>query len=94
MKTASPIVSRQEVHWVPEGRKIQLPEEPYRVWTLFEQDPTKTPSLPMVPVHNDGAFLEDKIHDWRFKNGTLSYYSRLIQHSVWILVEYTTQEKP
>jgi hypothetical protein len=89
-------VVRQEVHWVPEDRKVELSgtERPFRVWTLYslgglpESKDRPPPELPITPVHNQGAFLEDHIHDWRMIGTTLSYYSRVAESNVWILVEY------
>lgn len=89
-----PKVARQEVLWVPETRLVVLTsnERPYRVWTLYGEgrdDPKRPPKLPITPVHNHGAFLEDYVHDWNIQQGNvLRYYSRAVEHSVWILVEY------
>jgi len=44
--------------------------------------------MPITPVHNQGCFLEDHIHDWRMIGTRLSYYSRVAESNVWILVEY------
>lgn len=77
-------------------------QHPYRVWTLYDLSgesrfgsPDHPPALPIVPIHNHGAFLEDYVHDWNveFKKGVghvLRYYSRVVDHSVWILCEYTS----
>lgn len=91
-----PKVVRQEVHWVPVSREINITTEPYRVWTLYgpgQDDPKVTPTLPIQPVHLHGSFLEDYVHDWNWRwtkdGGTLTYYSRVRQDSVWILLEFT-----
>lgn len=77
---------RQEIVWVPPGRKIQVLERPKRVWTLFSES---KPELPFTPIHNHNAFLEDFLHDWNMVNATtLRYYSRVALDSVWILLEY------
>jgi len=62
----------QEVHWVPGDRKVELSrtERPFRVWTLYSlgdlpESKDRPPELPITPVHNQGCFLEDHIHDWR-----------------------------
>jgi hypothetical protein len=95
-----PVVSHQEVRWVPESRLVQLsdhPTQPYRVWTLYDcgTDPNQPPSLPITPVHNRGAFLEDRIHDWMILKGNLlKYYSRVVEHSTWILIEYVSEGEP
>jgi hypothetical protein len=83
--------------WVPETRFARLPddEQPFRVWTLYGEgrdDPKAPPALPIAPTHNAGAFLEDRIHDWNVTrlDGVphLRYYSRVMPHSCWVLVEY------
>lgn len=89
-----PEVKHQEVYWIPKDRKVSITDQgkrPFRVWTLFlETDPDKKPSLPITPSHRGNAFLEDYVHDWNIERGNvLRYYSRAIQDSVWILVEYT-----
>jgi hypothetical protein len=79
----------QEVHWVPESRQLPLERRPTRVWTLFlERDPKKAPTLPIAPVVRVNAWPEDVIHDWNHRKGTLRYFSRAVESSVWILVEY------
>lgn len=92
-----PVVYRQEVHWVPESRNVVIAgtEEPYRVWTLYgpgRDDPKVPPTLPITPVHHNGSFHEDKIHDWNCRKTdqgiVLRYASRAMDHSCWILVEY------
>jgi hypothetical protein len=99
-------VVRQEVHWVPESRVLSLPVKPFRVWTLYQpvdldrsedstQDPTVTPTLPITPVHNYNAFLEDYVHDWQwYEGGKFRYYSRVARDRIWILVEYSEVVKP
>jgi hypothetical protein len=87
-------VVRQEVHWVDETRKLSLAEKPYRVWTLYlpeHSDKDITPTLPIRPLHNQNAFLEDQLHDWNWANGKLRYYSRVALDKVWILVEYAVE---
>lgn len=59
------------------------------VWTLYtETDKDKKPSLPLKPVHHQGAFLEDRIHDWNIDSkGRFKYGSRVTDEPVWVLVE-------
>jgi len=92
-KRHTPVVDRQEVHWVPKDRRVPLSEKPYRVWTLYEHDESSRPELPMTPRHNVNAFLEDQIHDWNYVQGKLVYYSRVTHSEVWILVEYETPKE-
>ncbi len=94
-------VLRQEVLWVPEDRlvpiqsDVELTGANTRIWTLFENDPNKTPSLPIVPRHNGNAFLEDYVHDWHHEKtrGCIRYASRVSTGLVWILVEHLKREK-
>lgn len=79
---------------VPKARRVPISERPGRIWTLFyEQDENKRPVLPIIPVHNRNAFLEDYVHDWNDVKGKdgqlmLDYSSRVIDRPVWILLEY------
>ena len=80
---------KQEVHWVPEGKSFPVEREPFRVWTIMgNQDPEDKPKLPISPVHLRNAFMEDKTHDWKWRQGKLRYYSRVADHSVWVLCEF------
>lgn len=97
MRTEHKVV-RQEVHWVPEAvpalRKVYIGDEmPYRVWTVYTHDQEDTPpTLPMVPQHHQGFFLEDYLHDWDVRKDDagiyLKYGSRVADGGIWILVEY------
>lgn len=81
---------RQEVHWVPTTRRVELSGKPKRVWTLVDGvgEPGFKHKLPMTPAHGNSAFLEDHIHDWVMQGNTLRYFSRVAEHTVWILVEF------
>ena len=66
----------------PEGRELA------RVWTLID-----APLLRRLgPMHNQSAFLEDRIHDYVVRDGKLHYYSRVVEkgHSVQIVLDYET----
>lgn len=70
-------------------KPFALEKQPRRVWTVlttFEQD--KPPTLPFYPVHNQTAFLEDWVHDWNWDNGKFRYYTRVMDRSCWILLEF------
>jgi hypothetical protein len=81
---------------VPKARPVPLAMCPDRVWTLFrEEDETKPPVLPLLPLHGRTGFLEDKIHDWDWRptsGGTFYFHSRIADRPVWVLLEY--KEKP
>ena len=68
---------------------VAVEEKPSRVWTLYEEtDPDREPELPIRPVHLRGAFLEDYVHDWNWKDGQMRYYTRVMPGRVWLLLEY------
>lgn len=73
----------------PKALPLSVADEPKRIWTLFQHvEKSEPPTLPFVPQHNLNAFLEDKTHDWNWKNGVLRYYSRVAGSPVWLLLEY------
>lgn len=53
-----------------------------------ELDPHHKLKLPIQPKHNVNAFMEDFLHDWRYKDGWLHYFSRVVGQGVWLLIEY------
>ncbi len=63
--------------------------KPTRVWTILDD---AKPTLPMVPVHNVNAFLEDFMHDWNWRNAKLRYSSRVTEGNNWILCEWESNE--
>ena len=81
---------RQEIHWVPTSRLVPIEGKPKRVWTLVDGigEPSFKHRLPFVPQHGHNAFLEDQNHDWIVRDGKLRYFSRVAEHTVWILVEF------
>jgi hypothetical protein len=103
-KTKTKVV-RQEVLWMTWEEIPSLPskgkfkpvplaglKEPNRVWTLYhETDFSKTPLLPINPVHNHNAFLEDWMHDWNVHGDKFFYFTRIMGRGVWVLFEYTEE---
>lgn len=117
-KSTSGVPNKQELLWLPKG--VQRPDtfaakvplvaypfdaEPKKLWTLpRETDQKKPPRLPYAPVHNQNAFLEDKLHDWKIvKKGMgiqtetslgdeivsfLDYFSRVSDGGCWVLLEF------
>ena len=86
---------RQEVFFFPHVNElgkaapsVKMKFEPKRVWTLFHDIGGVAPSLPIVPRHHGNAFLEDRIHDWNWKNGLFRYGSRVASGKVWLLLEF------
>lgn len=99
VRFGAPAEPEQGLLWMPPADLDKPPmstrilphmREPKRLWTLIRESQGATPVLPYVPVHNQNAFLEDKIHDWNFANGKLRYYSRVVNahEGVWLLLEY------
>jgi hypothetical protein len=85
---------KQEVCWVLPTKRVALENRPARVWTLILRDghdPERPPALPIVPQHLMNAFLEERMHDWTWANSELRYFSRVAEHSVWILVEFDVE---
>lgn len=90
------------VEWVPmpqliTGGKhvpVTLKKQPSRVWTVFTHtNKDEPPSLPLKPIHNHTAFLEDYVHDWNYNGSTFRYYTRVMDRSVWLLLEYDPPKK-
>ena len=87
MKDTKPV--RQEKMWLSKeafgarGTGIPVPVKPWRVWTEI-QDVV----LPTEMKHNVNGFMEDHIHDWVWRNGTLYFYSRVSDGDVNIILEW------
>lgn len=69
---------------------IQLTERQIKkVWTLYRYtDQNLPPPLPYLAVHNHNAWLEDFMHDWSIRQGQFHYGTRIMDRSVWVLIEY------
>ncbi len=91
---------KQELVWMQWVRRPELPgggvfettdlpQEPTRLWSLTGAlDRKSPPKLPIKPVHHENAFLEDRMHDWNWRAGKLRYYTRVMDRSCWVLVEF------
>lgn len=67
---------------------------PDRVWTLFDAtDEARRPTLPFEPSHGLNAILEDYVHDWNWVGDTLKFYTRAMNQSCWLLLEYFGEEE-
>lgn len=55
------------------------------------------PSTTPGPIHGEPgryvAFHEDVGHDWNMEDTVLRYFSRGVDHSVWIMCEYPAKER-
>lgn len=70
-------------------KPIVLEQRPDKIWTVYTHlEADKPPTLPLKPVHHNGFFYEDAIHDWNWSNGKLIFATRVIGQSCWILLEY------
>lgn len=45
-------------------------EEPFQVWTLLDETEFEKVGL----VHWRTAFIEDRMHDWNWRNGVLRFH--------------------
>lgn len=93
----------QEFRWVPaptfdpkrphaDRRTVtDMPNKPVHVWTLYSEPADQSNPSEFKPVHSYNAHLEDVGHDWNWRNGTLTYFSRVSspRHGVWLLIQYT-----
>ena len=63
----------------------------HRLWTLIDREKLDK----MGPIHNQSAFLEDHVHDWRVVNGKLRYYSRVaeIDKPVEVVFQFAPEAK-
>ncbi len=87
----------QSLVWAPGSPStvtIDRDDRPFRVWTVYTAtDPNTPPELPLTPVHLQGFFLEDHIHDWNFHTPRrLRYYTRVLDkdEGCWLLLEWKT----
>lgn len=68
---------------------IPLEEKPVRVATLISEADLISSGGEMV--HNQNVFLEDRIHDWDWRDGLFRYYSRVAEMAD-VLVVYELME--
>lgn len=64
--------------------KIPLPRQPVRVATLMDEDAFKRDQF---MIHNRTVFLEDRMHDWDWRDGEFRYYTRVADRAD-VLVVY------
>ena len=70
--------------WLP------LARQPVRVATLIDEaDFLKEQTL----RHNQNVFLEDRLHDWDWRDGRFSYYTRVAERAD-VLVVYALEPAP
>lgn len=72
---------------------VDLAERPARVCTLINETAFNEDHL---LVHNRTVFFEDHLHDWRWTNGRLKYYSRVatVADVVAVYEETEAQARP
>ena len=73
------------------GLKRTLVErEPVRIATIIDEEKFKDSGN--LLAHNKSVFLEDKVHDWTWKDGELRYYTRIAKDAADILVVYAVEK--
>jgi hypothetical protein len=65
-------------------KQILLTEKPIRVATLIDEQNFLDRDGEMV--HNQNVFLEDRTHDWDWRDGKFSYYTRIAEVADVLLV--------
>lgn len=85
----SPLGINAYASWIGPCKRFR-PILPHQIWTLYHYtDELTRPHLPYVATHNVNAFLEAYVHDWNDDpDGYLQYHTRILDRSVWILLEY------
>lgn len=68
--------------------KIPLARQPVRVGTLLDEGVFKQEQF---MIHNRTVFLEDRIHDWDWRDGEFRYYTRVAEKAD-VLVVYAVEE--
>lgn len=53
---------------------VALDREPIRIATLINE--ARFESTGAALIHRDTVFLEDRMHDWEYRDGRLRYYAR------------------
>ncbi|HDR9103673.1 TPA: hypothetical protein QDB04_000394 [Burkholderia vietnamiensis] len=86
-----PVAKRFEIlRNVKAGSKVPLVEKPVRVATLINEARFEESGHRMV--HHETVFLEDQHHDWSWRNGVFSYYTRVAEEAdVLVVYEVETQ---
>ena len=67
---------------------IALAEQPVRVATLIDE---KAFLADQFLVHNKTVFLEDRTHDWEWRDGLFRYYTRVAERAD-VLIIYELEE--
>jgi len=92
-------IPESAIHARHRGATFAMPRKPERVcsWLLNGEPPATVPDAEVV--HGRTVFIEDKSHDWDWRDGQFKFYSRLIptaisndeewnEKGVWILVDF------
>lgn len=57
---------------VNDGRmRVPMARKPHRVWLVLDKDDL----VAYGPRHHRNAFLEDKLHDWDWRDGQFTYHA-------------------
>ena len=68
--------------------KIPLQRQPVRVATLLDEEEFLKDKLMR---HNRTVFLEDRTHDWDWRNGNFTYYTRIAMQAD-VLIAYEVEK--
>ena len=72
-----------------DGRiKIALARQPVRVATIMDEAAF---SRDQLMIHNRTVFLEDRVHDWDWRDGQFRYYTR-VSECADVLVVYAVED--
>lgn len=71
--------------------KIPLSRQPVRVATLLDERAFKRDQF---LIHNRTVFLEDRIHDWDWRDGAFRYYTRVADCADVLVVYQIADEDP
>ncbi|WP_157643861.1 hypothetical protein [Burkholderia ubonensis] len=66
------------------SRGIPVARRPVRVATLLNE--ARFIDAGAALIHHDTVFLEDRIHDWDYRDGHFRYYTRVAQVADVVLV--------
>lgn len=68
--------------------QIPLDRQPLRVATLLDE---RTFNEDQCLIHMKTVFLEDRVHDWNWRNGQFRYYTRVADVAD-VLIVYQIEE--
>lgn len=76
---------------VSERASTPLARRPMRVATIIDEQLFK--ELGGALIHNKTVFLEDHLHDWRWRDGKFVYYTRVKAGKADVIVAYAVENR-